>query len=66
MDLRTLLWPLFGWQFPSYPFRSLTEHLGTILRPITLAGEAIGAAILWSDYRKARLRAPSAPMSEPG
>jgi hypothetical protein len=54
MGLETLLWPLFGWHFPAYPFRNVGQHLGTILHPITLAGELLGAAILWWDYRKAR------------
>jgi hypothetical protein len=52
MGLGTLLWPLFGWPFPAYPFRSLGQHLGTILNPITLGGELLGGAILWWDYRK--------------
>jgi hypothetical protein len=56
MNLGTLLWPLLGWHFPTYPFRSLGEHLGTLFNPITFIGEALGAAILWSDYRKARRR----------
>ena len=51
---QTLLWPLLGWHFPTYSFRSLTEHLGTIFYPVTLIGETLGAAILWWDYRKAR------------
>ena len=54
MGLGTVLWPLFGWHFPAYPFRSLSQHLATILNPVTLAGELLGAAILWWDYRKAR------------
>ncbi|MES1206020.1 MAG: metal-dependent hydrolase [Pseudomonadota bacterium] len=54
MDLRTLLWPLFGWRFPSYPFSSLGQHLGTMFRPVTFAGEVLGGAILWWDYRSAR------------
>jgi hypothetical protein len=61
MGLGTLLWPLFGWRFPTYPFRNLGQHLTTILNPVTLAGELLGAAILLWDYRKARrLRAASA------
>ncbi|MES1209598.1 MAG: metal-dependent hydrolase [Pseudomonadota bacterium] len=59
MDTRTLLWPLRGWRFPSYPFGSLTQHLGTMFRPVTFAGEVVGAAILWWDYRAARSGAPS-------
>jgi hypothetical protein len=54
LNLKTLLWPLFGWHFPTYPFRSLTAHLGTIFRPVTFAGEALGAAFLWWDYRATR------------
>jgi hypothetical protein len=54
MSWGTLLWPLFGWHFPTYPFHSLGQHLGTLFNPITFIGETLGAAILWSDYRKAR------------
>jgi hypothetical protein len=54
MGLGTLLWPLFGWHFPAFPFRNLGQHLSTILSPITLAGEVIGGAILWWDWRKGR------------
>jgi hypothetical protein len=53
IGLRTLLWPLFGWHFPAFPFHNLGEHLSTILSPVTLAGELIGAAILLWDWRKA-------------
>ena len=56
MGLGTLLWPLFGWHFPAYPFKNLGQHLTTILNPVTLAGELSGAAILLWDYRKARRR----------
>jgi hypothetical protein len=54
MGLGTLLWPLFGWRFPPYPFQGLRQHLGTILNPVTLVGELLGATILWWDYRRAR------------
>jgi LexA-binding, inner membrane-associated putative hydrolase len=54
MGMGTLLWPLLGWHFPTYPFRNLGQHLATILSPVTLAGELVGAAILWWDYRRAR------------
>jgi hypothetical protein len=54
IGLGTLLWPLFGWHFPAFPFRGLGQHLTTILNPITLAGELLGAAILLWDWRKAR------------
>jgi hypothetical protein len=58
MDLATLLWPLFGWRFPVYPFRNLGHHLLMILSPVTLAGELLGTAILLWDWRKARRQAP--------
>jgi hypothetical protein len=54
MGLGTLLWPIFGWHFPAYPFRNVGQHLGTVLNPITLAGELVGGAILGWDYWKAR------------
>ena len=56
MGMGTLLWPLFGWRFPAYPFRNLGQHLSTILNPITLAGELLGAAILLWDWRQGRRR----------
>jgi hypothetical protein len=65
LNAETLLWPLLGWRFPTYPFRSLTQHLGTILRPVTFAGEALGAAFLWWDYRKARRPSAPEPASPP-
>jgi len=54
MGLGTLLWPLFGWHFPAFPFSNVGQHLATVLNPITLAGELVGGAILLWDYRKAR------------
>jgi hypothetical protein len=56
MGLGTLLWPLFGWHFPAYPFRNLGQHLSTILNPITLAGELLGTAFLLWDWRRAQGR----------
>ena len=52
MGMGTLLWPLFGWRFPAYPFSNLGQHLFTIFRPVTLAGELLGAAILLWDWRR--------------
>ena len=54
MGIGTLLWPAFGWHFPTYPFRDLGQHLASVLNPVTLIGELLGGAILWWDYRKAR------------
>ena len=56
MDRGTLLWPLFGWRFPHYPFRNLGHHLSMILSPVTLAGELLGAAILLWDWWRMRRR----------
>ncbi len=58
LGVGTLLWPLLGWNFPTFPFKNLGHHLATILNPITLAGELAGAAILWRDYRRARRARP--------
>ncbi len=54
MNLGTLLWPLFGWRFPVYPFRNLGQHLWTVMNPITLAGELLGAAVLLWSWRRTR------------
>ncbi|HEX2659212.1 MAG TPA: metal-dependent hydrolase, partial [Polyangia bacterium] len=54
MDHQMILWPLYGWRFPLYPFSGLRQHLGTVLRPVTLAGELLGAAYLWWDHRRSR------------
>jgi hypothetical protein len=56
MGAGTLFWPLFGWHFPAYPFRNLGQHLSTILNPITLTGELLGAAILLWDWRRSQGR----------
>ena len=37
MGLETLLWPLFGWRFPAYPFSNVGQHLATVLNPVTLS-----------------------------
>ena len=70
LDHRTLLWPLFGWRFPFYPFSGVGQHLGTILRPVTLAGEILGAAFLFWGYwlgrrPRASQRSPLASTSAP-
>jgi inner membrane protein len=59
MGVGTLLWPFLGWRFPTFPFRSLGQHLATILNPITLAGELLGAAVLLWDWRTARRQPPT-------
>ncbi len=61
MDLGTLLWPLFGWRFPLYPFNTLGQHLTTVFRPVTLAGELLGGAVLAWDWRRSRRAAGATP-----
>ena len=56
MGIGTLLWPFLGWRFPAFPFRSVGQHLATILSPITLAGELLGASILFWDWRSRRAK----------
>lgn len=57
-----LFWPLFGWRFPLSPFKNLGHQLLTILNPVTLAGELLGGALLWWDWRRSRRAAgASAP-----
>jgi hypothetical protein len=57
LGAESLLWPLFGWQFPLSPFKNLGHQLLTVLNPVTLAGEVLGGAALWWDWRRSR-RAP--------
>lgn len=64
LDEQMVLWPLYGWRFPVYPFTGLAQHLWTVMRPVTLAGELLGAAFLWWDYRRVK-RAVNAPAPAP-
>jgi hypothetical protein len=52
MDARTAVWPLLGWQFTPFRHHGLGQHLRTVFRPVTLAGELIGGAVLlWDTWR---------------
>jgi len=53
--------PLFGWRFPLYPFNTLGQHLTTVFRPVTLAGELLGGAVLAWDWRRSRRAAGATP-----
>jgi hypothetical protein len=61
MDAHTLLWPLLGWSFTPFRHHGLGEHLLTVLRPVTFAGEIVGAALLIWEYRKRRRPPPTPP-----
>ena len=55
MDTKTAFWPFLGWQFTPFRHHGLGQHLMTVFRPVTLAGELIGGALLawdlWHDRR---------------
>jgi hypothetical protein len=52
MDAATAFWPLLGWQFPAFRHHGLGQHLMTVFRPVTFAGELIGGAVLlWDTWR---------------
>lgn len=52
-----LLWPLWGWQFPLYPFTSAGNHLAHYTQGVWLAMEALGAVLLVDEiWFKARRR----------
>lgn len=50
--LITLLWPLFGLQFPPSPYMALSNHIKDLLNSWNLYGECIGFGILTWDYHK--------------
>jgi hypothetical protein len=52
MNCLRSFWPLLGWQFPPFRHHGLGQHLMTVFRPVTLAGELIGGALLlWDAWR---------------
>ena len=61
MDARTAFWPLFGLQFTPFRHHGLGQHLMTVFRPITFAGELIGAALILWDFWRGRHPRPSHP-----
>jgi hypothetical protein len=53
-EVRTLLWPLFGLQFPEIPYHDVAEHLRAWANPAMLAGELVGIALLIYHFRGRR------------
>ena len=53
--LCAILYPLLGWRFPVLPFQDLAGHVGSLRSPYVIAGELIGALLLWRRWRR---RAP--------
>ena len=50
------LYPFYRTYFGTMPFDTLTEHLETLGRPMTLGAEIVGIAILGWDYWKKKWR----------
>lgn len=53
-NIKGLLWPVLGIQFPVMPFKDATEHASVGGRPGLLAVEAFGAFLLLWDWWKKR------------
>jgi len=55
-----LLWPAFGWRFPTGDGRDLAYHLRTVAEHrVYIVGELVGGAILLIDFIRGRLRRDS-------
>jgi hypothetical protein len=52
--LAAVLWPLLGLQFPVSPFKGVGEHLLAAGNAYNVAGEAVGALLLFRLWRRAR------------
>jgi hypothetical protein len=52
--IRALAWPFLGWQFPTYPFHGMHQHVGRITEPYFLITEITGLLILLWEYWKVR------------
>jgi hypothetical protein len=50
-----ILFPFLGFHFPILPFSSAAEHLKGLVDPYTLAGEAIGAVLIFLNRGRLRL-----------
>jgi hypothetical protein len=59
MDAPTAFWPFLGLQFTPFRHHGLGQHLMTVFRPVTLAGELIGGALLAWDLWHHRRPRPS-------
>jgi hypothetical protein len=53
-SLKTLAWPLLGWQFPFYAKVGMHEHLLRIWEPFILCSEIVGGALLIWEWRRSR------------
>jgi hypothetical protein len=46
-----ILFPLLGVRFPVSPFHSALEHVASLQNAYVVAGELVGAALLWWQWR---------------
>jgi len=53
-SIKTLLWPLMGWQFPFYARVSMFDHFLRIREPVILVCEIAGVCLLAWEWRRAR------------
>jgi LexA-binding, inner membrane-associated putative hydrolase len=59
-NLRVFAWPLSGFQFPSYPYTGVKNHLSILTEPYFFITEGLGAAILlWEGMKFRRSSAVS-------
>lgn len=54
--IAAILFPLLGPHFPISPFKSVAEHVRSIASAYQIAGELIGAALIFSASRNGGLR----------
>jgi hypothetical protein len=53
-----VVWPLLGTQFPIAPFSSVAGHAQrTLVNPVTMGGEVVGAVLLLAWFRRRRVTA---------
>ena len=53
---KAFAWPLFGWGFPVYAFTGWHEHASTLRHPFMITAEALGALLLFVEWRRRRPR----------
>ena len=51
-----LVWPAFGWEFPSSPYKNLGAHAWHIFQPFLFGAELVGGSLLAWDYWIAKHR----------
>jgi hypothetical protein len=49
--ITAILFPLLGFRFPVSPFHSALEHVASLQNAYVVAGEIVGVALLWWQWR---------------